>query len=173
MDPVQKAKSAMGGFERFLTKIPGYAGYKQKEMRREVDKTVRENLARELESLRRKLTGVQEQLLADGGLLWMDDMERVVGRLQLLIDRVKTAAYGYAPFFDVERVKEEQLDRLLEFDQALFNQLPDLESAIDAVSEAVESQSEIKAAIRKVGTLLADLNETFGRRMQSIHAPDA
>ncbi len=57
-------------------------------------------------------------------------MERVVGRLQLLIDRVKTAAYGYAPFFDVKRVKEDDLDRLAQFDQALVEEVARLDEAI-------------------------------------------
>ena len=30
MDPVEKAKSEMGGMESFFTKIPGIAGYREK-----------------------------------------------------------------------------------------------------------------------------------------------
>ena len=57
-------------------------------------------------------------------------MERVVGRLQLLIDRVKTASYGYAPLFALNRVKEDDLDRLIEFDQALVDEVGRLDEAI-------------------------------------------
>ena len=104
MDPVEQAKSEMGGLESFFSKIPGIAGYRAKEMRRDADKQLRDALAQRLESRRRKLTGLQSDLLDSGGILWMDDMERVVGRLQLLIDRVKTASYGYAPLFALNRV---------------------------------------------------------------------
>jgi len=64
-------------------------------MRRSVDKQLRDSLARRLEARRRKVTALQNDLLTGGGILYMDDMERVVGRLQLLIDRIKTASYGY------------------------------------------------------------------------------
>ena len=85
------------------SRLPGIKGYREKDMRREADKQVRDALARRLESRRRKMTGLQDDLLAAGGLLWLDDVERLVGRLQLLIDRIKTASYGYAPFFGLKR----------------------------------------------------------------------
>ncbi|MGV8084601.1 MAG: hypothetical protein AB2L09_13375 [Coriobacteriia bacterium] len=168
MDPIEKAKESMGGFEKFVSKLPGIKGYREKDMRREADKRVREGLAEALEAVRRQFSGMQNDLLASGGLLWMDDMERVVGRLQLLIDRVKTAAYGYTPFFDLDKVKEDELDRLIEYDQSLFDGIPRLETAVGKVAEAIEANEGIKEAIKAVGELLANMNETFGRRMESI-----
>ena len=52
MDPVQKAKDEMGGLEKFIGKLPGMKGYREKEMRRDADKQVRDTLARHLESRR-------------------------------------------------------------------------------------------------------------------------
>ena len=106
MSPVDKAKEAMSGLERIFYKIPGLKGYKEKELRRETDKKIRDSLARRLEARRRKITGLQSDLLSSGGLLWMDDVEKLVGRIQLLIDRIKTASYGYAPLFEVLKHSE-------------------------------------------------------------------
>jgi len=168
MDPIEKARAAMGSVERVVSGLPGIKGYKEKEMRREADKKLRVSLARRLESRRRKLTGLQGDLLTAGGLLWMDDIERVVGRLQLLIDRVKTASYGYAPLFDLEKVKETELDKLVQFDQALFDQLPTLDEAIGGIQQAVQSNEHIKEAIQALGNLLAEMNDTFSRRDEAI-----
>ena len=123
--------------ESFFSNLPGVSGYREKEMRRNVDKQLRDALARRLESRRRKITALQNDLLTSGGILYMDDMERVVGRLQLLIDRVKTASYGYAPLLRVKRVKEDDLDRLVEFDQALADELGRLDEAIGGLEQAV------------------------------------
>lgn len=168
MDPVEQAKSEMGSIEKFVAKLPGIKGYREKEMRRDADKQVRESLARRLESRRRKLTALQSDLLSAGGLLWMDDAERVVGRLQLLIDRIKTAAYGYAPLWALNRVKEDDLDRLLAFDQALFDEVARLDEAIAGLEAAVQANDGIKDALLEVGDLLNALNETFGRRTDII-----
>ncbi|MEJ5199636.1 MAG: hypothetical protein WHX53_11990 [Anaerolineae bacterium] len=168
MDPLGKAKEEMGWLERLFSKLPGIAGYREKEMRRDADKQVRDMLARELSERRTKITAMQNDLLASGGLLWMDDIERVVGRLQLLIDRVRTAAYGYAGFFDLQRVKEDDLDKLAEFDQALFEELPRLDTAIESLAKAIETNEGIKEAVTAVGNILARLNETFSKRVEVV-----
>jgi hypothetical protein len=158
----------MGPLESFFSNLPGIAGYREKEMRRNVDKQFRDSLARRLEARRRKVTGLQNELLTGGGILYMDDMERVVGRLQLLIDRVKTASYGYGPFFDVERVKEDDLDRLAQFDQAIAGELPRLDEAIGGLETAVGSNEGVKEAIGATGAVLNELNETFSQRQDVI-----
>jgi len=168
MDAIEKAKEAMSGLERGLSKLPGIKGYKEKELRREADKSVRDSLARRLEARRRKITALQSELLTAGGLLWMDDVEKVVGRLQLLIDRIKTASYGYAPLFDSEKVKEEQLDKLGQFDESLLAEVTRLDEAISTLEEAVAANENVKQAIAGVGDLLSALNETFGRREEAI-----
>lgn len=172
MDTVDKARAAMGGLERFISGLPGIKGYREKELSREADKQVRDSLAHALEERRSKITALQGELLSAGGLLWLDDVERVVGRLQLLIDRIRTAAYGYAGFFDVQRVKEAELDRLAQFDQALFEELPKLDEAIAGLEQAVQANEGLKEAIKAVGDLLAGLNETFGRRVEAMRSAE-
>lgn len=168
MDPIGKAKSQMGGLESLLSKLPGIKGYREKDIRRDSDKQLRDTLARELTERRTRLTALQNDLLAGGGLLWLDDVEKLVSRLQLLIDRIKTAAYGYAGFFDIQRVKEEELDKLAQFDEALLEDLPRLDTAIESLAKAVEADEGIKEAVKAVGNILTRLNETFGKRLEAV-----
>ena len=168
MDPIEKAKAQMGGIEKVISGLPGIKGYRGTEMRRDADKQLRDALARRLESRRRKLTALQSDLLASGGLLWLDDVERVVGRLQLCIDRIKTASYGYAPLFALNKVKEADLDRLLQFDQSLLDEVGSLDAAIGSLEQAVKANDGIKDALAAVGDLVSGLNETFNRRIEVI-----
>jgi hypothetical protein len=168
IDPLPNAQDERSGVEKFIGKLPGVKGYREKEMRRDADKQVRMVLAQRLETRRAKLTALQGDLLDSGGLQWMDDVERVVGRLQLLIDRVKTATYGYAPLWDLNQVDENDLDRLAVFDQDLFEQVPPLDEAIGKLEEAVGANAGIKEALKAVGDLVTGLNETFNRRADVI-----
>lgn len=170
MDPIANAKSQMGALEGLLSKLPGIKGYREKELRRDTDKQVRDTLARELSERRTKITALQADLLSAGGLLWMDDLEKVGARLQLLIDRIKTAAYGYAGFFDVQRVKEAELDKLAQFDQALFEELPQLDATIESLAKAIAANEGIKDAATATGNILARLNETFGKRSEAVRS---
>jgi hypothetical protein len=168
MDPIEKAKSEMGPLTKTLTGLPGIAAYREKEMRRDSDKLVRDRLVHELETRRTRINGLQQQVLSAGGLLLMDDMEQVTGRLQLLIDRIRTAAYGYAGFFDLQRVLEPQLEALIKYDQALFDTLPALDSSIDELEKAVQANDAIPAALQAVSAVLTDLGDKFGRRIEAI-----
>lgn len=172
MDPVDKAKQSMGSVERAIFNLPGVEGYREKEMRRDSDKLVREGLVQRLSEQRRRLNDLQNQLLSAGGLLWMDEMERLTTRLNTLIDRIHTASYGYAGFFDLQRVKEPELDRLAAFDKSLADMLPPLGSAIDNLQKAIGANDGIKEAIQAVADQLSQMNETFGRRAEAMHAAE-
>ena len=77
MDPIEKAKAQMGPLTSKLTGLPGISGYREKEMRRDSDKLVRERLVHELETApdaHQRAAGAGSA--AAGGLLLMDDMEQ-------------------------------------------------------------------------------------------------
>jgi hypothetical protein len=164
MDPIEQAKSEQGLIEKGVSWIPGYKGYKEKEIRRAVDKQVRDALAKKLDARARKLTSLEQKLLASGGILWMDDIEKLVSRLQTVRDRIKTASYGYAPFFDVTKVKEDDLDRMIQFDQELGQQLGALDEAVSNLEGAVKANEGISEAIEAANETLTALAETFNRR---------
>jgi len=95
-------------------------------------------------------------------------VERVVGRLQLFIDRVRTASYGYAPLFSLDKVDETDLDRLAVFDQDLYEQIQPLDEALARLEEAAQSNTGVKDALKAVGDLVTGMNETFNRRADVI-----
>ena len=173
MSLADKAKEAMGGVEKFIANLPGIRGYRNKEMRREADKRLRDSLARRLGTQRRRLSALQLDLLKSRGLMWVDDLDRTVGKLQLLIDRVNRASYGYAPFFDLERIKEEQLDRLAQFDEALFQRVPEVAAGVDGVAAAVAANEGIGDALGNLSVVLVELNETFAQRSEAIRQSEA
>lgn len=169
MDPIEKAKQGMGKVERALSGLPGVEGYREKEMRRDADKQVRETLAHKLEEVRRRLTELQGELLSSGGLAYMGDMERVATRVQTLSDRIRTASYGYAGFFDLQRVKEDELDRLAAYDKGLYEQLPALDEAMANLAKAGAANEGIKEALATVSSVVVKLGEDFGRRAEAMH----
>jgi hypothetical protein len=164
VDPIEQAKSEQGLIEKGVSWIPGYKGYKEKEMRRAVDKQVRDALAKKLDARARKLTALEQELLASGGLLWVDDIERLVSRLQTVRDRVKTASYGYAAFFDLTKVKEDDLGRMTQFDQELGEQLSAVDAAITGVDLAVKANEGIGDEIEAANQTILALGETLNRR---------
>src|SRR5688572_9222331 len=140
---VDAAKERMGAIERLLKGLPGIRGYVDKEMRRDADKRLRELIAQELEVQKQALLEVQRMLLEGKGLLWLDNIDQAVQKLQILTDRIKTASYGYAGLFDPVRIREEALDALHRFDQALANRVVDAKMAIANLRKAVSEGGDI------------------------------
>jgi hypothetical protein len=168
---VDAAKERMGAIERLLKGLPGIRGYVDKELRRDADKRVRDMIAQELEVQKQALLEVQRTLLNGGGLLWLDNVDQAVQKLQILIDRIKTASYGYAGLFDPVRIREEQLDALNRFDQAMAARTVDVKMAITSLSKAVNENGDIGDAVRKLTDLLADLNNLYSKRYEAILSP--
>jgi len=74
MDFLERVKGAMGGLESFISKVPGYKGYKEKELRREADKLLRDHLVRQFEEQQRKLNDQKLQLFSSGLIELVDEL---------------------------------------------------------------------------------------------------
>ena len=169
MDFKEIVEGAKGGFENLVGKIPGYKGYKDKELRRQADKLLREKIADEIDGQRRRLGEQQMELINSGLIEYTDDLDRAVIKLQTLVDRVRTASYGYRGFFDAVKVKEEQLDALYAFDTGLLAGVPEITEAIDNVARTIEIKEDILPAIRALVKTATEMNELFTKREEAIY----
>ena len=164
-DKPESTSPPRGGVTEILRSLPGLGGYKEREIRREVDRRVRDAIVHTLESVRRSLNDVQQDVLQAGGIRWMDDFERVQSRLTLLADKVRSAAYGYRPLFDLERVDETVLERLIRFDREILQQAADLEARVAAVREAATQSAEaLGQALQALYDAVSRLLATYGER---------
>jgi hypothetical protein len=161
-------EAALGGFERLVSKVPGYKGYKEKELRREADKLLRMQVANKFDEQRKRLSELQMQLISQSQIEFLDDLERAITKLQLLVDRLRTASYGYAGLFDAVKVKEEQLDVLYEFDNKMVSLGDEVASGVDEVASAVSAQEGIGPAIADLVRTADEANLTYGHREEAI-----
>lgn len=167
-DLTEKIQSSQNKLEQLISRVPGFAGYKQKEQRREADKLLRLYVARQYEEQLTRLSNVQYAMVSQGRLKAMSTLERGVTKLQLLIDRIKTASYGYAGLFDAIKVDEAALDRLYDFDQAMLEGVDKIAADLDRLDEAAQAEA---ATLTEAGQLIVDLealNNTFSRRQDVI-----
>jgi len=164
----QTVESSKGGFERLMSQIPGYHGYKEKENRRAADKLLRDHLYVQLDGQRRRLIELQRQLVDSGGLLMMDDLDRALLKVQKLGDAIRTASYGYGGMFDAVTVKEQRLDALYAFDQEMLEQASAVQKAVDALAAALDSSGDAKAGIQGVMAAAEAANTTWRQRQDAL-----
>lgn len=168
MDYRETVDESLGGLERLAKYVPGYSGYKEKELRREADKVLRMQVAGQLDDQRKRLSELQMQLINQAQIEYVDDLERAMMKLQHLIDRVKTAAYGYAGLFDAVKVKEEQLDALYDYDNQMLDAVEEIAADVDQVASTITAKEGVGVAIAELILTLEQANLAFGHRHEAI-----
>jgi hypothetical protein len=163
-DLLREAKSQQNKFEELVSKIPVYKGYKEKELRRETDKLLRNHVSDLAETQWRRIADLQRQLLSNGMLIYVDDLQATETRLRRFLDRVRHARYGYSGLFNVTKVDEDVLDAVYVFDAALVDKVQAIEKSLDSVQEAIDEGEGVPGAIREATEVVGTANETFDKR---------
>lgn len=156
-----------------LEKIPGYSGYRAKESRRDEDKQVRLELARQYDLIAQRLTDVQGELVRGQRFAEIGNVERLERSVRLFTDRLKTATYGYAGLFADRAVDERALDQLATFDRALGDGADELRASVEAISTATLSGDGLPEKIRATQGQIDTLNRRFDLRSEAINSGQA
>ena len=139
-----------GRVASWLGKVPGYSGYKNKETRRDEDKRVREELAREYGQYAQRLTDLQGELVRSHRLTDIGTTERLERSLRLFADRVRVATYGYGGLFSDRSIDERALDQLQAFDRALGDGLDEVRSGVEALESAGRDGGDLAGPARQL-----------------------
>jgi hypothetical protein len=148
--------------------IPGFKGYIERQNRRAADKLLRESVADRFEELWKRTSALQTDLISQGGIAYIDDLEKAAIQLRTFIDKIRTATYGYSGFFDAVKINEEELAQLYTFDAAFFDVAEQISRALDNVETTLSDETGLPAAIRNLVTLARQATDTFNRRYEVI-----
>ncbi len=154
--------------EKLALSIPGFKGYKEKEIRRETDRLLRQHIASILEEARGLIKETQITVMQKGKIGLLDDLERAIMKLQNTIDRLKTAPYGYSGFFDAVKIREEELDALYNFDLSILERAQAMLSSAKSLKETAEKGEELVPAINNIISEADSLMTTFLKRQEAV-----
>jgi len=166
----EKAKSETALLEKIMRYIPGFRGYKEKELRREADKLLREKAYKVLEETKDDLKETYRMLVeAQVTEVW-DDIDRLIAKFDRISERINHAEYGYAGFFNVVKVNEQDLDRMTEFDLSLLKMVEGIEKSASELKEETLADKFDKARtkILEIHKNLDLLEKTYNQRKQVI-----
>ena len=165
-DILDGARGGQNFLEKLMNALPGFSGYREKELRRDADRILREHLARRLDLAKKSLDEASVALTRSGGLGGMNDIETARKRIDRVANRIRYADRGYAPLFGVVKVDEAVLGRVYAFDVALMDGVDAVTSALGRV--AAEGALGVTAAIAEMDALDARVTdrETLLRGVQ-------
>jgi len=166
----EKAKEEMRLSERILAELPGFRGYKEKELRRESDKLIRNHLYLRLTEARKDLKEIFQKLSDSRLHEVLTDMDRFIMRFDRVSEKINHASYGYAGFFNIVKVEEEKLDKMIEFDTGLIDDVDKIVEETTAFKKEVMKQKfeKVREHIQNLSDMLEELEETFNGREEVI-----
>lgn len=168
-DLFDKVTGQMDVFKQLASHIPGFSGYIERQNRRAADKLLRESVSERFEELWKRTSNIQTDLINEGMIELMDDIEQAAIQLRTFADKIRTATYGYAGFFDAVKIKEDELAQLYQYDLAFFDVAEQIDQALDNLEASMGDEEGLKAAIRNLINLAREAVRTFDRRYEMIN----
>jgi hypothetical protein len=154
-------------FKKILSKVPGFSGYIERQNRRASDKLLREAVANHFEALWQRVSSLQRDLISQGEISYVDDLEAAAIKLRQFIDRVRTASYGYSGFFDAIKINQDELARVYQYDYTLLTMADDVSHSIDNVESSIGSDG-LQAAIRGLVNSAQQCVATYDKRSEAL-----
>lgn len=138
-------------YEKLLMIFPGYKGYKEKELIRETDRVVREELYRGLRKSLGDLRGFYTIAVSfQSSQTILDTVERLIYKLDSLAEKTRHAPYGYRPLFHVFKVDENVLMKMLEHDLKLGETVQALNNATSVKPSSLEDLGKILFEVERI-----------------------
>lgn len=167
-DFFEKVSSQVDPFKKLASYIPGFSGYVERQNRRDADKLLRETVARRFEEQWSRASNLQADLVSNGMLQFVDDIERAVLSIRTFIDKISTASRGYSGLFDSVKINEKELEAIYQFDAAFFDLADQISSALNNLEASLNDEAALPAAIRHLTSLARLAVETFERRAEIV-----
>ena len=167
---MDKPKGLADRIETWMRKIPGVRTYLEREHRRETDKKLREHLASRLQEFRSQVKKITLDLTTQGQMESLAKLDRFSSHLQQMADTIRYASYGYSGIFDLEKIREDELDRLYAFDLSLVEELERIQKSVEEIGPAGTPEAREKK-IAEAGDLVDSLEKKFNQRKEFISQP--
>ncbi len=166
----ERAKQEMRLTERIVAFIPGFRGYKEKELRRESDRVIRNHLYAKLDKAKKDTRDAYQKLADRRSFEVLNDMDRLVAKFDRIAEKVNHASYGYKGFFDVIKVEEKELDQMIDFDNQLIDDVDRIaDQAANMKAQAAKMKfDEAKQSIQDLTDTVESFETMFDKRDEVI-----
>lgn len=169
-DYLGKVKGERTLLEKIMSYVPGYRGYKEKELRRESDRLVRMEVVNRLKAaktdFRRALANPSavQKLSSDDAYRF----EAFNARIDRVTQRIDRAVAGYAGMFDAVKVKENKLDAVIRHDLSLIEKAEAIKACVESANKLELGTEEWRSAMDTVIAAIEELDKLVDERVSIL-----
>jgi len=169
-DYLEKVRKERGLLERIMGYIPGYRGYKEKDLRRESDRLVRMEAVNRLKAakttIRRTFANpiIVQKLSSEDAYRF----DTLTARLDRVTQRIDRAVAGYAGMFDAIKVNEDKLDTVTQHDLGLIEKAETLKVDVEKVVKMEPGKDEWRTAMDELTSKVEELDGLVDKRTEIL-----
>ena len=156
------------GERSFLEKIgriiPGYSGYKEKLMRQEADKLLRDYLVQQINVQMGYMKDLIDEMTRAMKIKNLDLVDRPLKKLEKVRDRIRFASHGYTGWFSATKVDTSVLDKMYEFDNALLDDVGIVAEKVQAARNSVDDDAALVAALQELHRIIDETDVQYNER---------
>ncbi|KYK29598.1 MAG: hypothetical protein AYK23_01670 [Candidatus Proteinoplasmatales archaeon SG8-5] len=166
----EKVKDDRGLLKKIELAIPGFRGYRKREDLRIADRLLREELANGLGHAATAVEEARNALAKRKELDLLEDMAKLVIRINTSVERIKHAEQGYTGVSPDYRIEEHELNRMYEWDLGLLDDIQTLKAISTGLQANASSMpvAEMSKEIEGALTSLASFDQLFDSRREAF-----
>lgn len=157
-----------GHFDALLSKLPGFDGYVKRDARRKSDQLARECVARNLVQAKTNLDSVTRGLLDQGQIDALPRFDRLRGRLDFMISKLRGAPAGFQAFFDVDELRDELLEDVYDHDLLMIAEAEQFAAFVKSVSVT----GDLNALLAQLDERWREIERQVERRDELLRGDD-
>ena len=166
----ERVEEDKGILKKIQSYIPGFRGYRRREDLRDADRMLRMQLAERLGQQRRGLEECRGMLIQSYGSKEMETIGGLINQFKKVEGVVTHAEMGYSGLVADIQIKEEEMDRLYEFDASMLDNIASISTSIDSLKNSLMAADE-QTSYKDLMNIRARINafeDQFNRRMNVI-----
>lgn len=158
-----KGTGDRGIFERAAMYMPGYRGYRDRNLRRQMDKEVRAEVARTIKNSGEALASVHREVVRSGGDISLaKDIDRIRVKVDTGMKKIESAEEGYSGLWEAIKTEGRELSSVVEWDARLLEETAKLREDVRTLREDPGSHAP------RIEALVDDLLEILGERRKVL-----
>lgn len=170
----QRVKEDQGILKKIQLFVPGFRGYRQREDLRDADRMLRDQLANKLEAQREEVEEARTLVTRSYKSKELELMGKVINMYKKTEGLVSHSSPGYSGISADIQFKQEEIDRLYDYDAAMIDGLMSMQQTIDVLKASLEAEENEQARkdITQLRKLLNNFEKQFKRRIDIIQGTE-
>ncbi len=164
MDVKKRAEKQKNWIERGLHKIPGFKGYYERELRRDSDKLQRDFIVLKLNEGLDVFREIIKSVTRKSDLKQLTEYGELQKYFEKVINNIKYSDRGYSGFFDLIKVKEDELDVIYEKDLEIVDSVLKFKEDLMTYRDITSDPDKL----RKIRKLIEGIEKAYKNRNEIL-----